>query len=120
MNITPLTRIPGVKTGKNFLRWLRARVYDGALILGYHRISCSQGFLDEVCVSPENFAEHLYELRKRTHPIRLSELVRHLGDGTLPDNSIAVTFDDGYADNLYAAKPLLDRKSTRLNSSHGY
>jgi peptidoglycan/xylan/chitin deacetylase (PgdA/CDA1 family) len=102
-------RIPGVKTGKIFFRWLRAQVYGGALILGYHRISSSPGALDEVCVSPENFAEHLHELRKRTHPIRLSKLVQHLKDGSLPEKAIAVTFDDGYADNLYTAKPLLEK-----------
>ena len=102
-------RIPGVKTAKKISRWLQARVFGGALILGYHRISSSPGGLDEACVSPENFAEHLHELRKRMHPIRLSKLVQHLKDGSLPDKSIAVTFDDGYADNLYAAKPLLEK-----------
>ncbi len=85
-------RIPGIKTGKNFFRWLRAQVYGGSLLLGYHRISSSLGALDEACVSPENFAEHLHELRKRTHPIRLSELVQHLKDGSLPDKSIAVSY----------------------------
>jgi len=102
-------KIPGMKTGKISFRWLRAQVYGGALILGYHRISSSPGTLDALCVSPENFAEHLHELQKRTHPIRLSELVQHLKDGFLPEKSVAVTFDDGYADNLYTAKPLLEK-----------
>ena len=102
-------RIPGIKTRKIFFRWVRAQFYGGALILGYHRISSSSEVLDEVCVSPENFAEHLHELRKYTHPIRLPELVQHLKDGSLPDKSIAITFDDGYADNLYTAKPLLEK-----------
>jgi len=102
-------RIPGIKTGKNFLRWLRAHVSGGALILGYHRISSSRGNLDDVCVSPENFAEHLHELRKHAHPLRLSDLVQHLKNGSLPDKSVAVTFDDGYVDNLFAAKPLLEK-----------
>jgi peptidoglycan/xylan/chitin deacetylase (PgdA/CDA1 family) len=102
-------RIPGIKTGKIFYRWLRAQLHGGALILGYHRISSPSGALDEVCVTPENFAEHLHQLRKGKHPMRLSELVQHLKDGSLPDKSIAITFDDGYADNLYAAKPLLEK-----------
>jgi peptidoglycan/xylan/chitin deacetylase (PgdA/CDA1 family) len=109
MKIAPLPRIPGVKTGKNFFRWLKAQAYGGALILGYHRISAAPGALDGVCVSPENFAEQLDELRKRTNPIRLSELVQHIKDASLPEKSIAVTFDDGYADNLYTAKPLLEK-----------
>ena len=109
MKALRLTSIPGIKTGKIFFRWLRAQAYGGALILGYHRIAPASGILDEVCVSPENFAEHLHELRKRTHPIRLSELVKHLSDGSFPEKAIAVTFDDGYADNLYTAKPLLEK-----------
>jgi peptidoglycan/xylan/chitin deacetylase (PgdA/CDA1 family) len=79
------------------------------MILGYHRIAQSSESLDEICVSPENFAEQLQELRNRAHPIRLSELVQHMKDGSLPDRSVAVTFDDGYADNLYTAKPLLEK-----------
>jgi peptidoglycan/xylan/chitin deacetylase (PgdA/CDA1 family) len=109
MKAPRLTRIPGIKTGKFFSRWLRAQVYGGALILGYHRISSCLVAFDEICVSPENFAEHLHELRKRTHPIRLSELVQYLRDGSLPEKAVAITFDDGYADNLYTAKPLLEK-----------
>jgi peptidoglycan/xylan/chitin deacetylase (PgdA/CDA1 family) len=101
-------KLAGAKTAKQFTRWLQARFSGGALILGYHRISV-QGDFYEVCVSPENFAEHLHELRKRTHPIRLSKLVQHLRDGSLPDKAVAITFDDGYTDNLYAAKPLLEK-----------
>lgn len=102
-------RLPGTKTAKQFARWVQSRLLGGALILGYHRVSKLEHDFYEVCVSPENFAEHLHELRKHAHPIRLSELVQHLKDGSLPDRSVAITFDDGYSDNLYAAKPLLEK-----------
>lgn len=102
-------RIPGVKRAKKFFRLLLAQVYGGALILGYHRISSTPGAMNETCVSPESFAEHLHQLRKYTYPISLSKLVNHLRDGSLPEKSIAVTFDDGYADNLFSAKPLLEK-----------
>ena len=102
-------RLPGIKTVKNFSRWLQARVLGGTLILGYHRIAYTSRDGYEVCVSPENFAEHMESLRKYVHPISLSKLVQGLKEGSLPPKSMAVTFDDGYADNLYTAKPLLEK-----------
>jgi peptidoglycan/xylan/chitin deacetylase (PgdA/CDA1 family) len=102
-------RIPGVKTAKTFSRWLQARVLGGAIILGYHRVANVS--LDEydVCITPQHFEEHMDVVRKFTHPISLSKLVQHLKVGSLPAKSVAVTFDDGYADTLYQAKPVLEK-----------
>ena len=102
-------RLPGTKTAKNVSRWLRARVLGGALILGYHRIHAVKDDFYQVCVSPENFAEHMEALRKYAHPIPLHTLVQSLKQNALPSSSVAVTFDDGYADNLYVAKPILEK-----------
>jgi peptidoglycan/xylan/chitin deacetylase (PgdA/CDA1 family) len=101
-------KIPGVKTAKAASRWVRARILGGALILGYHRISRPEADPYDNCVSPEHFAEHLDALRRWTNPLRLSQLVNHLKSGSLPPRSVAVTFDDGYVDNLEHAKPLLE------------
>ena len=48
-------------------------------------------------------------LREYTRPMRLGELTQALRDGRVPDRSVVVTFDDGYADNLHNARPLLER-----------
>jgi peptidoglycan/xylan/chitin deacetylase (PgdA/CDA1 family) len=101
--------LPGVKTLKKFSRWVQARVLGGALILGYHRISRPQDDVYDVCVSPENFAAQMEAVQKYAHPISLYKLVQCLKNDALPPKSVAVTFDDGYADNLYQAKTILEK-----------
>src|SRR6266508_1878396 len=102
-------RIPGVKTVRLFSRWLQAQIYPGALILGYHRVADVGQDLKKICVTPDHFEEHLQALKKHGNPIGLSALVRCLKQGSLPTKSVVVTFDDGYADNLHQAKPLLEK-----------
>nr|MBA2253477.1 polysaccharide deacetylase family protein [Nitrospirales bacterium] len=48
-------------------------------------------------------------LRRRFRPISLDDLTRALQRQSVPPRSVVVTFDDGYADNLYHAKPLLEQ-----------
>jgi peptidoglycan/xylan/chitin deacetylase (PgdA/CDA1 family) len=78
------------------------------LILLYHRVARIDSDPWSLCVTPEHFSEHLEVLRKH-RPIRLDHLKPagwQIGDGRA---SLAITFDDGYADNLYEAKKLLER-----------
>ena len=102
-------RIPGIKTAKTFSRWVQARILGGALILGYHRIEHLTRDEYEVCVTPQHFAEQMEILSKYAHPISLRELVQDLKKGSVQPRSVAVTFDDGYADNLYQAEPILEK-----------
>ena len=62
-----------------------------------------------LCVSPRHFAEHLEVLQHFGHLMRLQDLSQNLREGSIPRHSVAVTFDDGYANNLHNAKPLLER-----------
>ena len=102
-------RIPGIKTVKTFSRWLQARAFGGALILGYHRVANVKGDEYEVCVTPKHFAEQMEMLSKYAHTMSLTTLVQYLKEDSLPPQSVAVTFDDGYVDNLYNAKPILEK-----------
>jgi len=79
------------------------------LILMYHRVA--EVGIDpwSLCVTPPHFAEHLEVLQKYYHPLSLQQLVEALRENKLPDRAVVVTFDDGYADNLYNAKPLLEK-----------
>ena len=89
-------------------RWLRSRFGSGALILGYHRIAGEDWDPFSLSVAPGHFAEHLDVLRRHARPLSVGQLVRGIEHGRLPPASVAVTFDDGYADNLSRAKPLLE------------
>jgi len=104
-------RIPGIKTAKTLSRWVQARVLGGALILGYHRVANVTRDEYEVCVTPKHFAEQVEMLSRYAHPISLAKLVQCLKTGSLPPKSVAVTFDDGYTDNLLQAKPVLEKYS---------
>lgn len=90
-------------------RRLRNRFAPGALILLYHRVGELPSDPQLLCVTPRHFAEHLEILRKHTRPMELRELVQALRDNNLPRRAVVVTFDDGYADNLSHARPLLER-----------
>jgi peptidoglycan/xylan/chitin deacetylase (PgdA/CDA1 family) len=82
-----------------------------ALILLYHRVTQLPLDPQLLCVSPENFEEHLRILNKYYNPVSLQDLIELLGARKIQRRSVVITFDDGYADNLYNAKSLLERYS---------
>lgn len=55
------------------------------------------------------FEEILCWVRKSFDVLPLGRAVEHLAAGTLPARALAITFDDGYADNHDVALPLLAR-----------
>ena len=83
-----------------------------AVILLYHRVARAAIDPWQLCVSPEHFEQHLSHLRRSFRVISLPELVDAHVSGSIPANAVAVTFDDGYADNLLEAMPLLEDSST--------
>jgi len=80
----------------------------GALILMYHRVAEASEDPWGLCVTPEHFSEQLRVLREWS-PVSLRQLVAGFERAELPADAVAVTFDDGYADNLLVAKPLLQQ-----------
>jgi peptidoglycan/xylan/chitin deacetylase (PgdA/CDA1 family) len=73
----------------------------------YHRIASPRVDPWGLAVHPDRFEQHLAVLRRTRHPLPMTEFVIRLERGTLPGNAVAVTFDDGYADNLREASPRL-------------
>ncbi|MDW8029330.1 MAG: polysaccharide deacetylase family protein [Armatimonadota bacterium] len=81
----------------------------GAIILCYHRVADLTNSPRKLRVSPQRFAEQLDLIACKFTPISLAELVARIQNGTVLHNAVVVTFDDGYADNFWNAKPLLER-----------
>jgi peptidoglycan/xylan/chitin deacetylase (PgdA/CDA1 family) len=79
-----------------------------AVILAYHRVARLDSDPQLLAVSPERFAEQLAAIRAAFDPLPLRTLVAALKRGEDPV-CVVLTFDDGYRDNLHAAKPLLER-----------
>src|SRR5262245_6982 len=78
------------------------------MILMYHRVS------DLACdpwsraVAPDRFAEQLAVLRDHAQDLQVCRLTDLASPGR-PQRQVVITFDDGYADNLFEARPLLER-----------
>ena len=73
----------------------------------YHRVADEPIDPWALAVSPAHFEEQLSVLRRVRRPFPLVEFVDRLLAGTLPNNAVGLTFDDGYVDNLELAKPRL-------------
>ncbi|MEA3074203.1 MAG: hypothetical protein QOD29_5649 [Alphaproteobacteria bacterium] len=87
-------------------RWFRRR--GGPAILMYHRIATPDVDPWGLSVSPERFAEQVHALRARRTMLSMDAFVARLQSGDLPHDAVALTFDDGYLDNLCQAKPILE------------
>ncbi|HEX8326704.1 MAG TPA: polysaccharide deacetylase family protein [Hymenobacter sp.] len=77
----------------------------------YHRIAVAESDVWQIAVSPENFEQHLRVLQAFGSVLSVGQLLTHQTLRTLPDNSIALTFDDGFEDNYSIARPLLEKYS---------
>jgi len=102
-------RVPGVRRLRLAVRRLRSRIFGGSLVLGYHRVVEASSDPYALCVAPRRFAEQLEVLRAVARPVSLRELLNGVHERRVPPGAVAVTFDDGYADNLSNALPLLEQ-----------
>jgi peptidoglycan/xylan/chitin deacetylase (PgdA/CDA1 family) len=103
MNMSPFNIV------HRMARFVRHRFAHRALILMYHRVADLPSDPQMLAVRPQYFADHMAVLRRYATPLRLHELTTRLAERRLPRRGVVVTFDDGYADNLLSARPLLQR-----------
>ncbi len=79
------------------------------VILMYHRVAVVRHDPWGLAVDSERFEEQMAYVKHYRTPMSMDELVDRLRSKTLPANAVAVTFDDGYRDNLVNAKQVLAR-----------
>jgi peptidoglycan/xylan/chitin deacetylase (PgdA/CDA1 family) len=74
----------------------------------YHRVARLPGY-DQLAVTPQRFEEQMAYLAAHCRVVSLAQAVNELERGGRLTPAVAVTFDDGYRDNLTHALPILRR-----------
>jgi peptidoglycan/xylan/chitin deacetylase (PgdA/CDA1 family) len=97
----------GIRVSRTLRQW-RSRIRPGVAILGYHRVSDAKPDSLGLSVSPAHFRAQLAAISRLAQPLRLADVARSLASGHVPPRGLVLTFDDGYADNLHTALPLLE------------
>jgi peptidoglycan/xylan/chitin deacetylase (PgdA/CDA1 family)/CelD/BcsL family acetyltransferase involved in cellulose biosynthesis len=89
------------------LSWAK-RKQIAARILCYHRVNDENDPFFEA-ISTRAFAQHMEYLSRCYTVVSISEIMRHLEDGTSKESLVGITLDDGYRDNFENAFPILQR-----------
>jgi biofilm PGA synthesis lipoprotein PgaB len=81
---------------------------ESGVILLYHHVASDTPA--STSISPENFKAHLEYLKANDfHVMGLAEMVKALREQrTIPEKSVAITFDDGYSSIYDTAFPMLN------------
>lgn len=86
------------------------------LLIGHHRVlpvedeTRHPGDIELVSATPEQFAWQVEYLCRHFEPVSCRQVADALdGRSSLPRNAVAITFDDGYADFMDHALPVLQR-----------
>jgi len=86
--------------------WPSARAARGVVLL-YHRVEDASGVFD-LSVPRAVFNAQLAWLRQECEVVSLQTLLESPPEA-LPDRALALTFDDGYVDNLTTVAPMLQK-----------
>ena len=85
----------------------RAHADGAAAVLLYHRVAEVATDPHGLCVPVDTFRAHMEHLAAEYRVLPLEMLADGLAEGRVPPRAVALTFDDGYLDNVTTASPIL-------------
>jgi len=80
-------------------------------VLLYHRVASPPRDVHRLAVTPAAFRSQLETLKRDWQVVPLGELAPAAAGGRAPEGRVALTFDDGYLDNLDVVLPILEEFS---------
>jgi peptidoglycan/xylan/chitin deacetylase (PgdA/CDA1 family) len=105
-------------------------VHGSCAVLLYHRVTTLESDPQLLSVTPQNFDAQMKWLKQHYNVLTVSQFNKHIKyNHKFPENSVLLTFDDGYADNLHEALPILEKHDLQalfyiatatLNTSNEY
>jgi peptidoglycan/xylan/chitin deacetylase (PgdA/CDA1 family) len=97
----------------SILRTVGRFVPSTAVVLMYHSIAADEHATENilgVSRGRASFEHHMEMLARRYSPVSIEDVAQFAKSGRrLPPRAVAVTFDDGFADNYEIALPILSR-----------
>jgi len=94
---------------EKYKRYLQRRKNGYCTVLLYHRVIDLDYDPQQLCVGVNQFAKQLEVLKQKSVFLGLEEFTHLLQNNKkFPKNSFLISFDDGYADNLHNALPILE------------
>ena len=115
MNLDPRQFAKRAISSSGLIRMMGSLRERGVAILRYHAIHEDPTQNEHtigcgITHSTASFELQMKALAMKFHPISLDDLLSSLEEGRrLPNRAVVVTFDDGYADNLEIAAPILKK-----------
>ncbi len=98
-----------LKTLQPLATWRSTRSGGQLFILIYHQVLDKPDFMRPDTVDKNAFTWQMELLARHFNVLPLTQGLDQLQEGTLPPRAVSITFDDGYADNVTQALPILQR-----------
>lgn len=77
-------------------------------IIFYHRVADVKNDPHLLSITPKIFREQMKFLKDNYNVVKYSDIIEKKEKNVLQNLDVSITFDDGYADNLYEALPILE------------